>query len=163
MEEKKETVVQNIEEGIGSEVEETKPAAENVVDDDIQYTFVVPKGEIYRDPDLEPSAADVHESEEAVPGPAVIVPEPVVIEPEPADGNDGPAEGTGAEAEPGDTEYEPAEPEKTIVVNRSRFTEEVNNALADAAEEDDGNFFDSDEDFFETYKAADPAGRPTLV
>ena len=78
MEEKKETVVQNIEEGIGSEVEETKPAAENVVDDDIQYTFVVPKGEIYKDPDLEPTDTDVSESEETVP-------EPVVIEPEPAE------------------------------------------------------------------------------
>ena len=135
MEEKKETVVQNIEEGIGSEVEETKPAAENVVDDDIQYTFVVPKGEIYRDPDLEPSETD---------------------EPEPA-------ESTDAEAEPDDAEAEPAQPEKTIVVDRSSFTEEVNNALADAAEEDEGFFFDSDEDFFDTYKAADPAGRPTLV
>ena len=149
MEEKKETVVQNIEEGIGSEVEETKPAAENVVDDDIQYTFVVPKGEIYRDPDLEPSDTDGPESEETVP-------EPVVIEPEPA-------ESTDAEAEQDDAEAEPAEPEKTIVVDRSSFTEEVNNALADAAEEDEGFFFDSDEDFFDTYKAADPAGRPTLV
>ena len=149
MEEKKETVVQNIEEGIGSEVEETKPAAENVVDDDIQYTFVVPKGEIYKDPDLEPTDTDVSESEETVP-------EPVVIEPEPA-------EETGTEAEPDDAEAEPAEPEKTIVVDRSSFTEEVNNALADAAEEDEGFFFDSDEDFFDTYKAADPAGRPTLV
>ena len=149
MEEKKETVVQNIEEGIGSEVEETKSAAENVVDDDIQYTFVVPKGEIYKDPDLEPTDTDVSESEETVP-------EPVVIEPEPA-------ESTDAEAEPDDAEAEPAEPEKTIVVDRSSFTEEVNNALADAAEEDEGFFFDSDEDFFDTYKAADPAGRPTLV
>ena len=149
MEEKKKNVVQNIEEGIGSEVEETKPAAENVVDDDIQYTFVVPKGEIYRDPDLEPSETAEPESEETVP-------EPVVIEPEPA-------ESTDAEAEPDDAEAEPAEPEKTIVVDRSSFTEEVNNALADAAEEDEGFFFDSDEDFFDTYKAADPAGRPTLV
>ena len=52
MEEKKETVVPNIEEGFVSEVGETKPVAENVVDEDIQYTFVVPKGEIYKDPDL---------------------------------------------------------------------------------------------------------------
>ena len=149
MEEKKDIVEQNIEEGIGSDVEETKPAAENVVDDDIQYTFVVPKGEIYRDPDLEPADTDEPESEEAIPEPAVIEPEP--------------AEGAETEAETDEAESEPAEPEKTIVVDRSSFTEEVNNALADAAEEDEGNFFDSDDDFFDTYKAADPAGRPTLV
>jgi hypothetical protein len=63
LEDKKEDIVQNNEESIETQAEDTKPAAENVVDDDIQYTFVVPKGEIYRDPDLEPPVPE--ETEEA--------------------------------------------------------------------------------------------------
>ena len=180
MEEKKETVVPNIEEGFVSEVGEAKPAAENVVDEDIQYTFVVPKGEIYRDPDLEPSeisvagpsetgAAEPSDTDE--PEFEGAVPEPVIIEPEPA-------EVTGKEPEPGDAEAdsvesaepesaeaddEESEPAKTIVMDRRRFTEKVNDALADAAEADEEDFVESEDDFFDTYKAADPEGRPTLV
>ena len=64
MEDKKEDIVQNNEESIETKAEDTTPAAENVVDDDIQYTFVVPKGEIYRDPDLE--------GPEAIPEPVMV-------------------------------------------------------------------------------------------
>ena len=157
MEENKETIEQNNEEGIETKTEDSKPAPETVMDDDIQYTFVVPKGEIYRDPDLEPSETDAAEpSDTDRPEPEEVIPEPVVIEPEPADLTD-------TEPEPADSTGAESEPAKTIVVDRRSFTEEVNDALADAAEEDEGNFFDSDEDFFDTYKAADPAGRATLV
>ena len=72
--EEKDAIVQNTEEAIeeqaeeikAEETEETKPAADSVMDDDIQYTFVVPKGEIYKDPDDDIS-------------------EPVTADPEPAD------------------------------------------------------------------------------
>ncbi len=164
MEENKETIVQNNEEGIETKAEEAKPAADNVVDDDIQYTFVVPKGEIYRDPDLEPSETGAEElSDTAGSEPEEVLPEPVVIEPEPAEGESESMESADAESGSAETDDEESEPAKTIVVDRRSFTEEVNDALADAAEEDEGNFFDSDEDFFDTYKAADPAGRATLV
>ena len=158
MEDKKEDIVQNNEESIETQAEDTKPAAENVVDDDIQYTFVVPKGEIYRDPDLEPPVPEeteeaetfAEEAEEGTPEEDNI-PEPVVIEPEPAESDTAEPESE----EPDDT------PAKTIVADRRSFTEAVNDALADAAEED--GFFDSDDDFFDTYKAADPTGRTAYV
>ena len=142
MEDKKEDIVQNNEESIETKAEDTTPAAENVVDDDIQYTFVVPKGEIYRDPDLEPPVPEETEDN---------IPEPVVIEPEPA-------ESDASEPESEETDDTPA---KTIVADRRNFTKAVNDALADAAEED--GFFDSDDDFFDTYKAADPTGRTAYV
>ncbi len=91
MEENKETIVQNNEEGIETKAEEAKPAADNVVDDDIQYTFVVPKGEIYRDPDLEPEET---------------LPEPVVIEPEPAEGESESMESADAESGSAETDDE---------------------------------------------------------
>ena len=99
MEDNKEEIIQNNGEVTEAEAEDRKPDAESAPDEDIQYTFVVPKGEIYKDPDLE-----VPEEE---------IPEPVMVEPEPA-------------------------------------------------EEDDGGFFDSD-DFFDTYKAADPTGKTIVV
>ena len=104
MEDNKETVIQNNEEGIETKAEEMKPAAESVVDDDIQYTFVVPKGEIYREPEDEDPET---------------VPEPVMVEPEPAD-------------EPEDAEKPEdaadTEPAKTIIADRRSFTEELNKA-----------------------------------
>ena len=159
MEDNKEAIVQNTEEGIetGTEVKETKPAADSVMDDDIQYTFVVPKGEIYRDPsDFESNKAaesdgldDSDEADELDGG--VITPEPVMVEPEPA------------EDEPEELSFEDPEPAKTIVADHRRFTDNVNAALADAAEEDDGNFFDSEDDFFEAYLAANPTGKTAYV
>ena len=128
MEDNREANVQNTEEGIRSGSEDTKPAADNAADDDIQYTFVVPKGEIYREP------------EEAVP-------EPAMVEPEPAEES---------------ADEEAAEPARTIVAEHRRFTDAVNDALADAAEADAAESFDSD-NFFDTYKAADPAGRTAYV
>lgn len=129
--EEKDAIVQNTEEAIeeqaeeikAEETEETKPAADSVMDDDIQYTFVVPKGEIYRDPDDD-------------------IPEPVTADPEPAE-------------EP-ETPEEP-DPDKTIVADRRRFTDEVNEALAEAAEAD------AEEEFFKTYKEADPTGRTVFI
>ena len=88
MEDNREAIEQNTEESIETKAEETKPAADSLMDDDIQYTFVVPKGEIYREP-----------------------------------------------AEPAQAETEP-ETEKTLVADRRHFTEEVNDALKDAAEAD---------------------------
>ena len=70
MEDNREAIEQNTEESIETKAEDTTPAAENVVDDDIQYTFVVPKGEVYRDPDSEEPEG---------------IPEPVMVEPEPAE------------------------------------------------------------------------------
>ena len=158
MEDKKEDIVQNNEESIETQAEDTTPAAENVVDDDIQYTFVVPKGEIYRDPDLEPPVPEESEEAETFAEEAEElnpeednIPEPVVIEPEPAESDTAEPESE----EPDDT------PAKTIVADRRNFTKAVNDALADAAEED--GFFDSDDDFFDTYKAADPTGRTAYV
>ena len=63
MEENREDIIQNNEESIETKAEDTTPAAENVVDDDIQYTFVVPKGEIYRDPDLLTGSLDLRQLE----------------------------------------------------------------------------------------------------
>ena len=138
--EEKETIVQNKEESIEAEAEEIKaeetaPGSGNVVDDDIQYTFVVPKGEVYIDPDIAPAAEAEEETAEA-------------------------DEASDADAgeDPGSAEPEPA---KTIVADRGRFTEEVNAALDDARDAD-GDLFDSD-DFFDTYKAADPGGRTAYV
>ena len=55
MEENKETIVQNNEESTGAEAGPESKAPEavpgNTADDDIQYTFVVPKGEVYREPE----------------------------------------------------------------------------------------------------------------
>ena len=130
MEENREDIIQNNGEGMEPETEGSQPAAESAADDDIQYTFVVPKGEIYRDPDLE--------------GPEAI-PEPVMVEPEPAEGSD-----------------EASDPARTIVADNGRFTDEVNKALEAAAEEDGDNLFDSD-DFFDTYKAADPTGKTVFI
>ena len=53
LEEKTEKLEQNIEENNGVKAEEMTPAAGSVVDDDIEYTFVVPKGEVYREPEPE--------------------------------------------------------------------------------------------------------------
>lgn len=139
MEDNREDIVQNNEESIEAKAGETVSAAESVVDDDIQYTFVVPKGEIYREPEPEDSE-DPEEPEE--------IPEPVMVEPEPAE-----------EA----VEEDGSEPEKTLIADRRRFTDAINDALADAAEEDEGNYFDSDEDFFNAYKAADPTGRTANI
>ncbi|MBR2390170.1 MAG: hypothetical protein IKA94_05170, partial [Mogibacterium sp.] len=130
MEENREDIIQNNGEGMEPETEVSQPAAESAADDDIQYTFVVPKGEIYRDPDLEGSEA---------------IPEPVMVEPEPAEGSD-----------------EASDPARTIVADNGRFTDEVNKALEAAAEEDGDNLFDSD-DFFDTYKAADPTGKTVFI
>ena len=97
MEDNKETIVQNNGEGIEAKAEETRPAS-GTADDDIQYTFVVPKGEVFREPEEEADA----DSAEIIPE---DVPEPVVIEPEPA--------------EPAEAEADPA---KTIIADRSSFT-----------------------------------------
>ena len=74
MEEEKKTIAQNTEEDIQKKAGEPEPDAENVVDDDIQYTFVVPKGEVYTEPDTD----------------------------EGTDADD--AEGAGAAADPGDSD-----------------------------------------------------------
>lgn len=134
--EEKDAIVQNTEEAIEEKTEEIKaedmtPAADSVMDDDIQYTFVVPKGEIYRDPDDE-----IPEQ----------IPEPEMVDPEPAEE---------AVEEP-EAEEEP-ESAKTIVVEHKRFTDAVNDALAEAAEAD------AEEEFFKTYKAADPTGRTVFI
>lgn len=133
MEENKEAIVKNTEEDIEVKAEDTRPVADSVVDDDIQYTFVVPKGEIYREPEV--VADSIAEPE---------TPEPAVIEPEPAEA----------------AESVPAE---TIVADRKRFTEEVNDALQDAAEADAEDSIDPEDAFFESYKAADPIGRTMYV
>ena len=127
MEEKKETDIQNNGGGIEAQTieaqtEDTTPAADNVVDDDIQYTFVVPKGEIYRDPDLEPSGTELSAvSEGEVPEEAIpeeeTIPEPVVIEPEPAEAVEG-------ESESAETDDENPEPDRTIVADRRQFAVE---------------------------------------
>ena len=119
MEDNREAIVENNEEVIGTKAEQTEPAADSVMDDDIQYTFVVPKGEVYREPE---ETAD-GEAEETIPEP----------------------------------ENNEPEAEKTIVADRKRFTEAVNDALEDAAEADAGD------EFFETYKAADPTGRTVFI
>ncbi|MBQ6438953.1 MAG: FtsQ-type POTRA domain-containing protein [Mogibacterium sp.] len=125
MEENKEAIEQNKEESIEKQSEEAEPAADiAVVDEDIQYTFVVPKGEVYREPETE---------------------KPTVETP-PA------GEESGSETDP----------DKTIVADHLRFTDEVNNALADAADADADDAFDSD-DFFKTYKAADPTGSTVFM
>ena len=127
MEDNREAIEKTNEEVIETKAEETKPAADNVTDDDIQYTFVVPKGEVYREPEVTAEGGP----EETVEGePEETIPEPVIIEPE---------------------------PEKTIVADHRSFTEAVNNALEDAAEADAGD------EFFESYKAADPKGRTTFI
>ncbi len=151
LEEKTEKLEQNIEENNGVKAEEMTPAAGSVVDDDIEYTFVVPKGEVYREPEPEDETPEPETPELVMdePEPPDGIPEPVIIEPEPAE----------------EPEEEPAvapEPAKTIVADRKSFTHKNNDALADAAWED-GNFFDSDDDFFEAYKAADPTGRTAYV
>ena len=139
--EEKEAIVQN-NESIRADAEEIKangtaPVSGNVVDDDIQYTFVVPKGEVYIDPDIAPAAAE---------------------EEKPAEADEASDSDTAGNADTGSAE---PEPDKTIVAGRRRFTEEVNAALADAATEDNESF-DSD-DFFDTYKAADPTGKTAYV
>lgn len=146
MEDNKEAIVKNTEEGIEGEAkaEEPVPAADSEVDDDIQYTFVVPKGEVYRDPDME---ADAY---------GEAVPEPVVIEPEPEE-TEVVLPGDIAAEDPLAQEPEPA---KTIVADHRRFTDTVNDALE--VFEDEGNYFDS-EDFFDTYLAANPTGRTAYI
>lgn len=60
---------------------EAPETAESVVDDDIQYTFVVPKGEIYREPEEaepEPEEGDEDPDDFFQNGP-----DPFIIEPEP--------------------------------------------------------------------------------
>ena len=110
MEEKKETNVENIGEDIATKAEDVKSAAdnpENAVDDDIQYTFVVPKGEIYIEPED-------------------VIPEPAVIEPEPAEPADEEPESESDDAEPesesgeevSESGGEEADPAKTIVMDR---------------------------------------------
>ncbi len=136
--EEKEAIVKNTEEAIEEKTEMTNPAG-NVVDDDIQYTFVVPKGEIYRDPDDE-------------------IPEPVMVEPEPAEEAET-AEESGAAEEP-QAEEEP-EPAKTIIADHRSFTEAVNDALEDAAEADAEDA--AADEFFESYKAADPTGKTVYI
>ena len=101
MEDNRVAIVENNEEVIGTKAEQTEPAADSVMDDDIQYTFVVPKGEVYREPE---ETAD-GEAEETLPEP----------------------------------ENNEPEAEKTIVADRKRFTEAVNDALEDAAEADAGD------------------------
>ena len=139
MKEEKEVIVQNTEKGLEAKAEETKPAADSTADDDIQYTFVVPKGEVFREPEE--------------------VPEPVIIEPEAAEEIPGPV------TESEDTQEAPSEPEpdKTIVADHRRFTDMVNDALSEAAEADDGDFRDAEDEFFETYKAADPTGNTVFL
>lgn len=63
LEENREDILQNTEEGVEIKAEETKPEADSVVDDDIQYTFVVPKGEIYTEP--EPAVVESEPVEKA--------------------------------------------------------------------------------------------------
>ena len=110
MEEKKETNVENIGEDIATKAEDVKSAAdnpENAVDDDIQYTFVVPKGEIYIEPED-------------------VIPEPAVIEPEPAEPADEEPESESDDAETesesgeevSESGGEEADPAKTIVMDR---------------------------------------------
>ena len=106
MKDNKEEIIQNNGEVTEAEAEDRKPAAESATDDDIQYTFVVPKGEIYKDPDLE-----VPEEE---------IPEPVMVEPEPAEEDD-----SGSFDSDGffDT-YKAADPTgKTIVVEPPVYSE----------------------------------------
>ena len=169
--------------------EVTNPAADSVMDDDIQYTFVVPRGEIYRDPaDFERGGAvapndsyelDTADEDDGL-GSGDMIPEPVIIEPEPVEdgpanirfddskpAEDGPAELSGegykpVEDGPAELTLEDLEPAKTIVADHRRFTDSVNAALADAAEED-GNFFDSEDDFFDAYLAANPTGKTAYV
>lgn len=105
-------------------MEENKDAIIQNTEEDIEYTVVVPKGEVYREPEEE------------------SVPEPVMIEPEPAEETD---------------ETESPGSAKTLVADHRRFTDAVNDALSEAAEAD------ADDEFFKTYKAADPAGRTAFV
>ena len=71
MEDNREAIEKNNGEVIETKAEETKPAADNVTDDDIQYTFVVPKGEVYREPEVtaegEPEETVEGEPEETIP------------------------------------------------------------------------------------------------
>ena len=66
MDENREDILKNNSTEAEPAEERNEPAGAGAPEDDIQYTFVVPKGEIYQDPDL--------------------IPEPVMVEPEPAEG-----------------------------------------------------------------------------
>lgn len=112
MEDKREDIVQNTEDGI-------------------EYTFVVPKGEVFREPE---TVTDGETGAET--------PEPDIAESEPAE-----------EAEAPDK----PEPSKTLVADHRRFTDAVNDALQDAAEAD------AEDEFFKTYKAADPTGNTLFI
>ena len=117
MEDKKDAIVQNNEE-------------------DIQYTFVVPKGEVYREPDPEESEPEQSPAERVEPVPEVSDAEPsldVTEEPEAAE-----------EPEPEESDAEPVPAAKTIVADRRQF-------------------YDAEEKFFEAYKAADPTGRTAYM
>ena len=55
MEEIREDILKNNSTDEAPAEERNEPAGTGAPDDDIQYTFVVPKGEIYQDPDLIPA------------------------------------------------------------------------------------------------------------
>ncbi len=69
MEDNKETNVLNTEDGSGegADAQGSKPADNSVMDDDIQYTFVVPKGEIYREPEEDAAETENPEDKPAEP------------------------------------------------------------------------------------------------
>lgn len=119
------------------------PTAGSVLDDDIEYTFVVPKGEIYVDPDLPASEpekpetetdvtvpedqtaesaepeAEAEESENAVEGAEPDEPEEIGEELEEPAGTDG------AEEEEDEKTGDPVDAAPTIVMDRRRLRENV--------------------------------------
>ena len=82
LEENRETIEQINEEHTVKESDTDSEAGEAItessVDDDIRYTFVVPKGEIYREPEEAEEAEDPDEEYPEEPEPFIIEPEPPV-------------------------------------------------------------------------------------
>jgi len=117
-------------------LEDKKEAIVQNNEDDIQYTFVVPKGEVYREPDPEESEAEPAPAENEEPDAEEPDTEPaaeVTEEPEKPE-----------ETEPEVSDAEPVPAAKTIVADRKQF-------------------YDAEEKFFEAYKAADPTGRTAYI
>lgn len=113
MEDNREAIEQNTE-----KPEDLNPEAGRVLDDDIEYTFVVPKGEVYRDPDEEDHSVEADDDYLAA-GDGEAIPEPVMVEPEPAE-TDGDEEEEEPEAE--------AVPAKTLVADRKNFVDQLGRA-----------------------------------
>lgn len=127
LEENRETIEQIKEEDTGKEtdtVSEVREAVDgSIVDDDIQYTFVVPKGEIYREPEEAEDEPDEDFQDDEYPE----EPEPYIIEPEPpVYAQTGLSEDDGIEytfVVPKGEVYREPDPKDTIAVSSGAVTE----------------------------------------